>query len=185
VIEPLAWRHRAGTWHPLHGSEHVSQVLVLKRLLRAAQNITSWPPRPTVMFSKEKPKDWSTIQSLIRSDFCCPRLIRLRQFVRVPFKANFAHPSQRLSARQPFLVNTAATRGISLDRPCDPPHRGASIVAENSHSLFAFAMLRKGSRTHGEAAMPLRKVPRRPGEHLVFEATATSAPAEGENGPNM
>jgi len=148
----------------------MGQVLVLNASYEPL-NITTWR-RAMVMVLKGKAEGLEHDSSrLIRADQLLPTVIRLRQFVRVPYRPMpltrrnlFQRDGHRCqycgSAREPLSIDHVMPR-------C----RGGADVWENVTTACLPCNVRKGSRTPREAGMPLRREPHRPLSTLSFEAS--------------
>ena len=133
-------------------------------------NITSWR-RAAVMVLKGKAEGLEHESRSLRQDFLAPTVIRLRQFVRIPFK-ELPLTRRNVFQRDPHTCQYCGYRGekLSLDHVI-PRSRGGKDTWENVTTACIRCNVRKGSRTPKEAEMPLSSVPRRPVSTLYFEAT--------------
>jgi 5-methylcytosine-specific restriction endonuclease McrA len=159
----------------------MSQVLVLNASYEPL-NITSWR-RATVMVLKGKAEGLEHAgDQILRHGFRRPSVIRLRQFVRVPFRPlpltrrNLFH---RDGHRCQYcggggLGNhggggaSAAVR-LSIDHVI-PRSRGGDHSWENVTTACLRCNVHKGNRTPREAGMVLVRQPRRPLSGPLFEA---------------
>ena len=158
----------------------MGQVLVLNASYEPL-NITTWR-RALVMVLKGKaegvehdPSRW------IRGDTMLPTVIRLRQYVRVPYKQlpltrrNLFH---RDGHRCQYCGSSADQ--LSIDHVV-PRSRGGLDTWENVTTACLPCNVRKGNRTPREASMPLMGKPHRPLSSLRFEAARQiSAGRHGE-----
>ena len=133
-------------------------------------NITTWR-RAMVMLLKGKAEGLEHDPTHpIRDDILLPTVIRLRQFVRVPYR------QMPLTRRNVFqrdghrcqYCGCLAER-LSIDHVI-PRSRGGSDVWENVTTACMPCNVRKGNRTPREAGMPLARQPHRPPSSLSFEA---------------
>ena len=158
----------------------MGQVLVLNASYEPL-NITTWR-RAVVMVLK------GTAEGLehdpvrrIREDTLLPTVIRLRHFVRVPYKPlpltrrNLFH---RDGHRCQYCG--ASAEQLSVDHVV-PRSRGGLDTWENVTTACLPCNVRKGNRTPREAAMPLLRPPHRPLGSFSFEASRQiSAGQHGE-----
>jgi 5-methylcytosine-specific restriction endonuclease McrA len=100
-----------------------------------------------------------------------PTVIRLRQFVRVPFK-ELPLTRRNVFQRDHHTCQYCGYKGeqLSIDHVI-PRSRGGQDTWENVITACIRCNVRKGSRTPKEADMPMGSVPRRPVSTLYFEAT--------------
>ena len=148
----------------------MGQVLVLNASYEPL-NITSWR-RATVMLLKGKAEGLEHAHDqLLRPGLNRPTVIRLRQFVRVPFRP------LPLTRRNVFHRDGHRCQycGISSDRlsidHIQPRSRGGTHSWDNVTTACLSCNVRKGNRTPREAGMPLHREPHRPLSTLSFEAT--------------
>ena len=147
----------------------MGQVLVLNASYEPL-NITTWR-RAMVMLMKGKAEGLEHDESkLIRQGTHLPTVIRLVQFVRVPFR------QLPLTRRNVFQRDNhccqycgSRTEQLSIDHVM-PRSRGGGDSWDNITTACLSCNVRKGSRTPEEAGMPLTRVPRRPHSSLSFEA---------------
>jgi 5-methylcytosine-specific restriction endonuclease McrA len=148
----------------------MSQVLVLNASYEPL-NITSWR-RAMVMVLKGKAEGLEHDASRpLRPDQLLPTVIRLRQFVRVPYRPlplTRRNVFQRDGHSCQYCGTTQAT--LSIDHVM-PRSRGGSDSWDNVTTACLPCNVRKGNRTPREAGMPLRREPRRPPSSLSFEAS--------------
>ena len=148
----------------------MGQVLVLNASYEPL-NITTWR-RAMVMVLKGKAEGLEHDPShLVRPDLLLPTVIRLRQFVRVPYRPlplTRRNLFQRDGHRCQYCGG--AREQLSVDHVV-PRSRGGSDTWENVTTACLPCNVRKGSRTPREAGMPLRTEPHRPLSSLGFEAT--------------
>ena len=158
----------------------MGQVLVLNASYEPL-NITTWR-RALVMVLKGKAEGLEHDSSrLIRGDTMLPTVIRLRQYVRVPYKQlpltrrNLFH---RDGHRCQYCGSSADQ--LSIDHVV-PRSRGGLDTWENVTTACLPCNVRKGNRTPREASMPLMGKPHRPLSSLRFEAARQiSAGRHGE-----
>jgi 5-methylcytosine-specific restriction endonuclease McrA len=134
-------------------------------------NITTWR-RAMVMLLKGKAEGLEhDLSQAIRPDHFLPTVIRLRSFVRVPYK------QMPLTRRNVFQRDGHACQycgydgeTLSIDHVV-PRSRGGGDTWDNVTTACLPCNVRKGNRTPREAGMPLRREPRRPPGSLSFEAS--------------
>ena len=147
----------------------MGQVLVLNASYEPL-NITTWR-RAMVMMLKGKAESLELDFSReIRSGTHLPTVIRLRQYVHVPFRQlpltrrNVFHRDN-----QSYQYCGTRTDQLSIDHVL-PKSRGGKDTWENVTTACLGCNVRKGNRTPQEAGMPLKRIPRRPLSSLSFEA---------------
>ena len=148
----------------------MSQVLVLNASYEPL-NITTWR-RATVLMLKGKAESLEEDSThKIREDILLPTVIRLRQFVRVPFR------ELPLTRRNVLLRDNNSRQycGSSKDKlsidHVIPRSRGGGDNWENVVTACLACNVIKGNRTPLEANMPLDRIPRRPLSNVSFETT--------------
>jgi 5-methylcytosine-specific restriction endonuclease McrA len=147
----------------------MSQVLVLNASYEPL-NITTWK-RAMVMVLMGKAEGLEhDRRRQLRPNVHQPTVIRLRQFVRVPYRQmplTRRNVFQRDDHRCQYCGTGSAP--LSIDHVV-PRSRGGEDVWENVTTACLACNVRKGNRTPREANMPLRQEPRRPLSTLSFEA---------------
>ena len=133
-------------------------------------NITSWR-RAAVMILKGKAEGLEHDDRWLRRDLPLPTVIRLRQFVRIPYK-EMPLTRRNVFQRDSHLCQYCGYRGdqLSIDHVI-PRSRGGPDTWENVITACIRCNVGKGNRTPREAQMTMRSVPRRPISTLFFEAT--------------
>ena len=147
----------------------MGQVLVLNASYEPL-NITTWR-RATVMMLKGKAESLEhDPDHRLRADLHVPTVIRLRQFVHVPFR-QLTLTRRNLFQRDNHCCQYCGAHGgqLSIDHVL-PRSRGGADTWENVTTACLRCNVRKGNRTPQEANMPLRRKPHRPPGHLSFEA---------------
>jgi 5-methylcytosine-specific restriction endonuclease McrA len=147
----------------------MGQVLVLNASYEPL-NITTWR-RAVVMMLKGKAESLEEDSSRkIRDDTMLPTVIRLRTFVRVPFRP-MPLTRRNLFQRDGHCCQYCGYRGdtLSIDHVI-PRSRGGIDSWENVTTACLPCNVHKGNRTPQEAEMPLQRMPRRPLNSLSFEA---------------
>lgn len=155
---------------PLITAACMRHVLVLNASYEPL-NITTWR-RAVVMVLKGKAEGLEHDPARrIREDTLLPTVIRLRHFVRVPYKPlpltrrNLFH---RDGHRCQYCG--ASAEQLSVDHVV-PRSRGGLDTWENVTTACLPCNVRKGNRTPREAAMPLLRPPHRPLGSFSFEAS--------------
>ena len=155
---------------PLNRVAGMGQVLVLNASYEPL-NITTWR-RAMVMMLKGKAESLEQDSSRrIHRDTMLPTVIRLRQYVRVPFR-QLAMTRRNVFYRDGHCCQYCGVSNdqLSIDHVI-PRSRGGADIWENVTTACLRCNVRKGNRTPQEAVMPLRSTPRRPLSSLSFEAS--------------
>jgi 5-methylcytosine-specific restriction endonuclease McrA len=147
----------------------MSKVLVLNASYEPL-NITSWR-RAVVLLLKGKAEPLEQRGHDIYPNFPMPSVIRLRQYVRVPYveialtRKNFLH-------RDAHTCQYCRKSGedMTLDHVI-PRSRGGQDTWENIVVACVRCNVHKGNRTPKEAGMLLLKQPSRPHSSLYFEVS--------------
>ncbi len=147
----------------------MSKVLVLNASYEPL-NITSWR-RAVVLLLKGKAEQVEHNGKCVYTGFPLPTVIRLRHYVRVPYKEipltrrNILHRDNHTCQYCGYIGED-----LTLDH-ITPRSRGGDDSWENIVTACVRCNVKKGSRTPKEAGMPLRCQPRRPYSSLYFEVT--------------
>ena len=134
-------------------------------------NITTWR-RAMVMLIKGKAEGLEhDCDQEIRPQTFRPTVIRLRQFVRVPYR-QIPLTRRNVFQRDGYACQYCGTTVdcLSIDHVF-PRSRGGADLWENVTTACLTCNVRKGSRTPREAGMVLRREPHRPLSTLTFEAS--------------
>ena len=148
----------------------MGQVLVLNASYEPL-NITTWR-RAMVMMIKGKAESLEQDTSReIRLGTHLPTVIRLRQYVHVPFR-QLPLTRRNLFQRDHQTCQYCGSRDqpLSIDHVV-PRSRGGSDTWENVTTACLSCNVRKGNRTPKEASMPLHRAPHRPLSSFSFEAS--------------
>ena len=148
----------------------MGQVLVLNASYEPL-NITTWR-RAMVMMIKGKAESLEQDTSReIRRGTHLPTVIRLRQYVHVPFR-QLPLTRRNLFQRDHQTCQYCGSRDqpLSIDHVV-PRSRGGSDTWENGTTACLSCNVRKGNRTPKEASMPLHRAPHRPLSSFSFEAS--------------
>jgi 5-methylcytosine-specific restriction endonuclease McrA len=145
----------------------MSKVLVLNASYEPL-NITSWR-RAVVLLLKGKAEQLEHNGHFIYTDFPFPTVIRLRHFVKVPYK-EIPLTRRNLLERDRHTCQYCNYRGeqLTLDHVI-PRSRGGGDTWDNLVAACVRCNVNKGNRTPKEAGMPLSIQPRRPYSSLHFE----------------
>ena len=145
------------------------QVLVLNASYEPL-NITTWR-RATVLMLKGKAESLEEDSShRLRHDTLLPKVIRLRQFVRVPFR-EIPLTRKNILQRDDNCCQYCGCikEKLSIDHVI-PRSRGGTDDWENVTTACLSCNVIKGNRTPQEASMPLRKKPYKPLSNMSFQA---------------
>ncbi len=145
----------------------MGKVLVLNASYEPL-NITSWR-RAVVLLIKGKAEQLENSERLIYADFPLPSVIRLRHYVRVPYK-EIPLTRRNILERDRHTCQYCRYKGeqLTLDHVL-PRSRGGGDTWENLVTACVRCNVKKGNRTPKEAQMTLRHTPRRPYSSLQFE----------------
>lgn len=148
----------------------MAQVLVLNASYEPL-NITTWR-RAVVMVLKGKAEGLEHDRARqIRDDLLLPTVIRLRQFVRVPYRP-LPLTRRNLFQRDGHRCQYCGCTGepLSIDHVL-PRSRGGSDSWDNVITACLRCNVRKGNRTPREAGMAMLRPPYRPLSGPGFEVT--------------
>ena len=147
----------------------MAQVLVLNASYEPL-NITSWR-RATVLMLKGKAESLEEDKTYnIRADFKLPTVIRLRHFIKIPYREiplTRKNILQRDKNRCQYCGHKNTK--LSIDHVL-PRSRGGLDDWENVVIACLNCNIRKGNKTPEEAKMPLKKRPYKPLNNLTLEA---------------
>ena len=145
----------------------MGKVLVLNASYEPL-NITSWR-RAIVLLLKGKAESLEQNGQFIRADLPHPSVIRLRQYIRVPYK-EIPLTRRNILERDRHCCQYCNYKGehLTLDHVI-PRSRGGADTWENLVAACVRCNVNKGNRTPKEADMILRSQPRRPYSSLHFE----------------
>lgn len=145
----------------------MGKVLVLNASYEPL-NITSWR-RAVVLLLKGKAEQLEYKGREIYSDFPLPTVIRLRYYVRVPYK-EIPLTRRNVLERDRHICQYCRAKGdqLTIDHVI-PRSRGGGDTWENLVGACVRCNVRKGNRTPKEANMTLLTQPRRPYSSLHFE----------------
>ncbi len=134
-------------------------------------NITSWR-RAVILMIKGKAESLEEDKTYsIHSGKKLPTVIRLRYYVKVPFR-EVSLTRKNILLRDNNACQYCNYRGsdLSIDHVL-PRSRGGTDNWENVTTACLRCNVQKGNRTPEEANMPLKRKPYRPLSNLNFEAT--------------
>ncbi|TAF53912.1 MAG: HNH endonuclease [Oscillatoriales cyanobacterium] len=145
----------------------MSKVLVLNASYEPL-NITNWQ-RAIVLVLKGKAEQIEHNGRFIYPDVPLPTVIRLRYYVRLPYK-EIPLTRRNVFARDGHTCQYCGYTGedLTLDHVFPRSRRGGDTW-ENLVTACVRCNVRKGNRTPEEAEMPLSHPPRRPHSSLFFE----------------
>ncbi|MGB3205719.1 MAG: HNH endonuclease [Crinalium sp.] len=145
----------------------MSKVLVLNASYEPL-NITSWR-RAVVLMLKGKAEQVEHNGKMLYPDFPLPTVIRLRHYVRVPYK-EIPLTRRNILHRDGHSCQYCRCTGddLTLDHVL-PRSRGGGDTWENIVTACVRCNVKKGNRTPKEANMFLHHQPRRPYSSLHFE----------------
>lgn len=147
----------------------MGKVLVLNASYEPL-NITSWR-RAAVLIIKGKAERVEHNGKTLYADFLLPTVIRLRYYVRVPYK-EIPLTRRNILHRDSYTCQYCGYTGdeLTLDHVI-PRSRKGGETWENMVTACVRCNVKKGNRTPKEANMPLRNSPRRPYSSLYFEVS--------------
>jgi 5-methylcytosine-specific restriction endonuclease McrA len=147
----------------------MSKVLVLNASFEPL-NITSWR-RAIVLIIKGKAEQVEHNGRVIYAGLPLPTVIRLKHYVRVPYK-DIPLTRRNLLQRDNHRCQYCgyAGEGLTLDHVV-PRSRGGEDSWENMVAACVRCNVKKGNRTPKEASMMLRNPPRKPHSSLYFEVS--------------
>ncbi len=145
----------------------MAQVLVLNASYEPL-NLTSWK-RAVVLLLKGKAEPLESQPQIIYADLTLPSVIRLRQYVHLPYQ-DVPLTRRHVFHRDQHSCQYCGVSGdlLTLDHVI-PRSRGGPYSWENIVTACARCNHQKGNRTPREAGMVLRSQPRRPASVLSFE----------------
>lgn len=144
-----------------------NKVLVLNASYEPL-NITSWR-RAVVLLIKGKAEQLENNKTLIYYHFPLPSVIRLRHYVRVPYK-RIPLTRRNILERDCYTCQycNAQTEKLTLDHVI-PRSRGGGDTWENIVTACVKCNIKKGNRTPKEAKMNLINSSKKPYSSLQFE----------------
>ena len=145
----------------------MGKVLVLNASYEPL-NLTSWR-RAVVLLLKGKAERLEHAGTHVCPEFPLPSVIRLRYYVRVPYK-EIPLTRRNILERDARTCQYCNYKGdrLTLDHVV-PRAQGGMDRWDNLVTACIRCNVRKGSRTPQEASMELKRPPRRPYSSLYFE----------------
>lgn len=145
----------------------MGKVLVLNASYEPL-NITNWR-RAVILLIKGKAEQLEHNGRLIYKSFPLPSVIRLRNYVKVPYK-EIPLTRRNVLERDRNTCQYCKHKGdqLTLDHVI-PRSRGGGDTWDNLVAACVRCNIRKGNRTPKEAQMPLIKQPKKPYSSLHFE----------------
>ena len=147
----------------------MGKVLVLNASYEPL-NITNWR-RAVILLLKGKAEQVEHNGKFLYPNFALPTVIRLRHYIRVPYK-EIPLTRRNILYRDNHSCQYCRYSGsdLTLDHVL-PRSRGGGDTWDNIVTACVRCNVRKGNRTPEEASMPLRHPPRKPYSSLYFEVT--------------
>lgn len=145
----------------------MSKVLVLNASYEPL-NITTWR-RAIVLLLKGKAEEIEHNGKLLRENMQLPTVIRLRSYVKMPYK-EISLSRRNVLHRDDYTCQYCGIKkhDLTIDHIV-PRSRGGGDHWENVVAACLKCNVKKGGRTPREADMPLMTTPRRPFSHVTFE----------------
>lgn len=145
----------------------MSKVLVLNASYEPL-NVTNWK-RAVVLLIKGKAEQLENDSKLIYRQFPLPSVIRLRNYVKIPYK-DIPLTRRNILERDNNTCQYCnyEGEGLTLDH-VNPRSRGGKDTWENLVAACVKCNIAKGNRTPKEANMLLNKKPKKPYSSLYFE----------------
>jgi 5-methylcytosine-specific restriction endonuclease McrA len=145
----------------------MGKVLVLNASYEPL-NITSWR-RAVVLLLKDKAEGLEHNGRVVYRDFPLPTVIRLRQYIKVPYR-EIPLTRKNILERDRQTCQYCQKRGeqLTIDHIL-PRSRGGGDSWENLVTACMRCNVHKGNRTPKEAEMDLLCRPRKPYSSLYFE----------------
>jgi 5-methylcytosine-specific restriction endonuclease McrA len=154
----------------------LSKVLVLNASYEPL-NICSWR-RAVILILKGKAEQIEHNGKLVYADFPLPTVIRLRSYVKIPYK-EITLSRRNVLHRDNYTCQYCGDRrhDLTVDHIV-PRSKGGVDSWDNVVAACLRCNVKKGDRTPNQAAMPLTCVPRRPHSHVYFEISKHAASGE-------
>lgn len=145
----------------------MGKVLVLNASYEPL-NVTSWQ-RAVILLIKGKAEQVEHNSRYVCTNFPLPTVIRLRYYIRVPYK-DIPLTRRNILHRDRHSCQYCGYTGdnLTLDHVV-PRSRGGGESWENMVTACVCCNVKKGNRTPNEANMGLRCHPRKPHSSLYFE----------------
>ena len=154
----------------------MSKVLVLNASYEPL-NICTWR-RAVVLLMKGKAEQIEHNGKLIYTNLPVPTVIRLRTYVKIPYK-EISLSRRNLLHRDGYTCQYCGDRrhDLTIDHIV-PRSKGGTDSWENVVAACLKCNVKKGDRTPKEANMALSTTPRRPPSHVYFEISKHAASGE-------
>ncbi len=145
----------------------MTKVLVLNASYEPL-NICSWR-RAVVLVLKGKAEQIEDNAKLIYADFPLPTVIRLRSYVKIPYK-EIALSRRNVLHRDNYICQYCGEKryDLTIDHIV-PRSKGGEDSWDNVVAACLKCNVKKGDRTPKQAGMSLASSPRRPVSHVYFE----------------
>jgi len=150
----------------------LSKVLVLNASYEPL-NICTWR-RAVVLLMKGKAEQVEHNGKVIYTDMPLPTVIRLRSYVKIPYK-EISLSRRNILHRDNYTCQYCGDKrhDLTIDHII-PRSRGGLDSWDNVAAACLRCNVKKGDRTPKEAGMPLNCNPRRPMSHVLFEISKHS-----------
>ncbi len=154
----------------------MSKVLVLNASYEPL-NICTWR-RAVVLLMKGKAEQIEHNGKLIYTNLPVPTVIRLRSYVKIPYK-EISLSRRNLLHRDNYTCQYCGDRrhDLTIDHIV-PRSKGGTDSWENVVAACLKCNVKKGDRTPKEANMVMNTTPRRPPSHVYFEISKHAASGE-------
>lgn len=154
----------------------MSKVLVLNASYEPL-NICTWR-RAVVLLMKGKAEQIEHNGKLIYTNLPVPTVIRLRSYVKIPYK-EISLSRRNLLHRDNYTCQYCGDRrhDLTIDHIV-PRSKGGTDSWENVVAACLKCNVKKGDRTPKEANMVMTTTPRRPPSHVYFEISKHAASGE-------
>jgi 5-methylcytosine-specific restriction endonuclease McrA len=140
-------------------------------------NICTWR-RAVVLLMKGKAEQIEHNGKLIYTNLPVPTVIRLRSYVKIPYK-EISLSRRNLLHRDNYTCQYCGDRrhDLTIDHIV-PRSKGGTDSWENVVAACLKCNVKKGDRTPKEANMVMNTTPRRPPSHVYFEISKHAASGE-------
>lgn len=155
---------------------NLPKVLVLNASYEPL-NICSWR-RAIVLVLKGKAEQIEHNGKLVYADFPLPTVIRLRSYVKIPYK-EITLSRRNVLHRDNYTCQYCGDRrhDLTIDHIV-PRSKGGEDSWENVVAACLKCNVKKGDRTPKQAGMALATSPRRPHSHVYFEISKHATSGE-------
>ena len=150
-------------------AESKRKVLVLNASYEPL-NICNWK-RAVILIFKGKAEQVENTSNVIYANFKVPSVIRLRRYVKVPYK-EIPLTRRNLMHRDHYSCQYCSTKAIELTIDhVVPTSRGGTDSWDNVVACCQRCNVKKGNHTPKESGMRLLRQPKIPLGYLQFEVT--------------